>query len=161
MTAWIVLPVSLSAFSITGIWIVWVPATLNIMCSLNPSIISNSSGIRTLCLTFLALDYGVFLVPQVCHGCDESPCLSCGELVSDFSVRCRTSGHTVWLHKLNWLCHCCRSYNVTCTEELPRPGFPKTCCTIQDIPLIRSQHSVHAKAHESAPCYVVAQSLTL
>uniref|UniRef100_A0A3Q2EB47 Transmembrane protein 150A n=1 Tax=Cyprinodon variegatus TaxID=28743 RepID=A0A3Q2EB47_CYPVA len=50
MTAWIVLPVSLAAFSITGIWIV--------------------------------------------------------------------------------------SYNVTCTEELPRPGFPKTCCTIQDIPLI-------------------------
>lgn len=30
-----------------------------------------------------------------------------------------------------------RSYNVTCIEELPRPGFPKTCCTIQDIPLIR------------------------
>uniref|UniRef100_A0A3Q3WG01 Transmembrane protein 150A n=1 Tax=Mola mola TaxID=94237 RepID=A0A3Q3WG01_MOLML len=30
------------------------------------------------------------------------------------------------------------SYNVTCTEEQPRPGFPKTCCTVQDIPLIRS-----------------------
>ncbi len=41
-------------------------------------------------------------------------------------------------NELNSLCHCYRSYNVTCTEELPRPGFPKTCCTIQDIPLIRS-----------------------
>uniref|UniRef100_A0A672RMF0 Transmembrane protein 150A n=1 Tax=Sinocyclocheilus grahami TaxID=75366 RepID=A0A672RMF0_SINGR len=28
------------------------------------------------------------------------------------------------------------SYNVTCTEETAKPGFPKTCCTIQDIPLI-------------------------
>uniref|UniRef100_A0A8C7WX87 Transmembrane protein 150A n=1 Tax=Oryzias sinensis TaxID=183150 RepID=A0A8C7WX87_9TELE len=28
------------------------------------------------------------------------------------------------------------TYNATCTEDLPRPGFPKACCTIQDIPLI-------------------------
>ncbi|XP_071774776.1 transmembrane protein 150A-like [Centroberyx gerrardi] len=66
MTAWIVLPVSLSAFSITGIWIVYAMAVMNH------------------------------------HVCPVE----------------------------NW------SYNVTCTEELPRPGFPKTCCTIQDIPLI-------------------------
>ncbi|XP_051923613.1 transmembrane protein 150Aa isoform X2 [Hippocampus zosterae] len=66
MTAWIVLPVSLSAFSITGIWIVYAMAVMNH------------------------------------HVCPVE----------------------------NW------SYNVTCTEELLRPGFPKTCCTIQDIPLI-------------------------
>ncbi|XP_067084025.1 transmembrane protein 150A-like isoform X1 [Osmerus mordax] len=66
MTAWIVLPVSLSAFSITGIWIVYAMAVMNH------------------------------------HVCPVE----------------------------NW------SYNVTCTEEIPRPGFPKTCCTIQDIPLI-------------------------
>ncbi|KAG7248576.1 hypothetical protein CRUP_000739, partial [Coryphaenoides rupestris] len=66
MTAWIVLPVSLSAFSITGIWIVYAMAVMNH------------------------------------HVCPVE----------------------------NW------SYNVTCTEEMPRPGFPKTCCTIQDIPLI-------------------------
>ncbi|XP_061117800.1 transmembrane protein 150Aa isoform X1 [Conger conger] len=30
----------------------------------------------------------------------------------------------------------CRSYNVTCTEETAKPGFPKTCCSLQDIPLI-------------------------
>ncbi|KAK5871307.1 hypothetical protein PBY51_004196 [Eleginops maclovinus] len=66
MTAWIVLPVSLSAFSITGIWIVYAMAVMNH------------------------------------HVCPVE----------------------------NW------SYNVTCTEELARPGFPKTCCTIQDIPLI-------------------------
>ncbi|XP_029619242.1 transmembrane protein 150A isoform X2 [Salmo trutta] len=66
MTAWIVLPVSLSAFSITGIWIVYAMAVMNH------------------------------------HVCPVE----------------------------NW------SYNVTCTEEMARPGFPKTCCTIQDIPLI-------------------------
>ncbi|XP_030227435.1 transmembrane protein 150A [Gadus morhua] len=66
MTAWIVLPVSLSAFSITGIWIVYAMAVMNH------------------------------------HVCPVE----------------------------NWY------YNVTCTEEMPRPGFPKTCCTIQDIPLI-------------------------
>ncbi|XP_029960473.1 transmembrane protein 150A isoform X1 [Salarias fasciatus] len=66
MTAWIVLPVSLSAFSITGIWIVYAMAVMNH------------------------------------HVCPVE----------------------------NW------SYNVTCTEELLRPGFPKTCCTVQDIPLI-------------------------
>ncbi|KAL2092179.1 hypothetical protein ACEWY4_011977 [Coilia grayii] len=66
MTAWIVLPVSLSAFSITGIWIVYAMAVMNH------------------------------------HVCPVE----------------------------NW------SYNVTCTEEPSKPGFPKTCCTIQDIPLI-------------------------
>ncbi|XP_038841067.1 transmembrane protein 150A-like [Salvelinus namaycush] len=66
MTAWIVLPVSLSAFSITGIWIVYAMAVMNH------------------------------------HVCPVE----------------------------NW------SYNVTCTEEIARPGSPKTCCTIQDIPLI-------------------------
>ncbi|KAF3850990.1 hypothetical protein F7725_012762 [Dissostichus mawsoni] len=81
MTAWIVLPVSLSAFSITGIWIV------------------------TPCLTFatsvfLPLSYAMAVMNH--HVCPVE----------------------------NW------SYNVTCTEELARPGFPKTCCTIQDIPLI-------------------------
>ncbi|XP_061527027.1 transmembrane protein 150Aa isoform X2 [Phycodurus eques] len=66
MTAWIILPVSLSVFSITGIWIVYAMAVMNH------------------------------------HVCPVE----------------------------NW------SYNVTCTEELLRPGFPKTCCTVQDIPLI-------------------------
>ncbi|KAM8866073.1 transmembrane protein 150Aa [Synchiropus picturatus] len=66
MTAWIVLPVSLSAFSITGIWIVYAMAVMNH------------------------------------HVCPVE----------------------------NW------TYNITCAEELPRPGFPKTCCTVQDIPLI-------------------------
>ncbi|KAF5893721.1 transmembrane protein, partial [Clarias magur] len=28
------------------------------------------------------------------------------------------------------------SYNETCSEEKAEQGFPKTCCTIQDIPLI-------------------------
>ncbi|KAK2845860.1 hypothetical protein Q7C36_010714 [Tachysurus vachellii] len=28
------------------------------------------------------------------------------------------------------------SYNETCSEQKAEPGFPKTCCTIQDIPLI-------------------------
>ncbi|KAJ8379306.1 hypothetical protein SKAU_G00000840 [Synaphobranchus kaupii] len=66
MTAWIVLPFSLSAFSITGIWIVYAMAVMNN------------------------------------HVCPVE----------------------------NW------SYNVTCTEEAARQGFPKTCCTLQDIPLI-------------------------
>ncbi|XP_077417892.1 transmembrane protein 150Aa isoform X2 [Vanacampus margaritifer] len=66
MTAWIVLPVSLSAFSITGIWIVYAMAVMNH------------------------------------HVCPVE----------------------------NWF------YNVNCTEEPPRVGFPKTCCTIKDIPLI-------------------------
>lgn len=34
---------------------------------------------------FLSLNYGGFFTLQVCHGCDESPCVSCGELVCDFS----------------------------------------------------------------------------
>ncbi|KTF71050.1 hypothetical protein cypCar_00044947 [Cyprinus carpio] len=66
MTAWIVLPVSLSAFSITGIWIVYAMAVMNH------------------------------------HVCPVE----------------------------NW------SYNLTCTEETAKRGFPKTCCTLQDIPLI-------------------------
>ncbi|KAK1806866.1 hypothetical protein P4O66_005348 [Electrophorus voltai] len=66
MTAWIVLPVSLAAFSITGIWIVYAMAVMNH------------------------------------HVCPVE----------------------------NWF------YNVTCSEETAKPGFPKTCCTIQDIPLI-------------------------
>ncbi|XDV20960.1 hypothetical protein PO909_026160 [Leuciscus waleckii] len=66
MTAWIILPVSLAAFSITGIWIVYAMAVMNH------------------------------------HVCPVE----------------------------NW------SYNVTCTEETAKPGFQKTCCTIQDIPLI-------------------------
>ncbi|MFT7817680.1 transmembrane protein 150A-like, partial [Arapaima gigas] len=66
MTAWIVLPVSLSAFSITGIWIVYAMAVMNH------------------------------------HVCPVE----------------------------NWI------YNVTCTEETAKQGFPKTCCTLQDVPLI-------------------------
>uniref|UniRef100_A0A4W4G4D3 Transmembrane protein 150A n=1 Tax=Electrophorus electricus TaxID=8005 RepID=A0A4W4G4D3_ELEEL len=66
MTAWIVLPVGLSAFSITGIWIVYSMAVMNH------------------------------------HVCPVE----------------------------NW------TYNVTCSEETAKRGFPKTCCTLQDIPLI-------------------------
>ncbi|XP_062844756.1 transmembrane protein 150Ab [Trichomycterus rosablanca] len=66
MTAWIVLPVSLSAFSITGIWIVYAMAVMNH------------------------------------HVCPVE----------------------------NWM------YNVTCSEETAKRGFPKSCCTPQDIPLI-------------------------
>ncbi|XDV19986.1 hypothetical protein PO909_025372 [Leuciscus waleckii] len=66
MTAWIVLPVSLSAFSITGIWIVYAMAVMNH------------------------------------HVCPVE----------------------------NW------TYNLTCTEETAKRGFPKSCCTLQDIPLI-------------------------
>ncbi|KPP61230.1 transmembrane protein 150A-like [Scleropages formosus] len=28
------------------------------------------------------------------------------------------------------------TYNVTCTEETAKQGFPKTCCTLEDVPLI-------------------------
>lgn len=66
MTAWIILPVSLSAFSITGIWIVYAMAVMNH------------------------------------HVCPVE----------------------------NW------SYNLSCVEETPKHGFPKSCCTLQDIPLI-------------------------
>ncbi|XP_006625418.1 transmembrane protein 150Aa [Lepisosteus oculatus] len=66
MTAWIILPVSLSAFSITGIWIVYAMAVMNH------------------------------------HVCPVE----------------------------NW------SYNVSCSEETSKQGFPKSCCTLQDIPLI-------------------------
>lgn len=40
----------------------------------------------------------------------------------------------------HYLTHCYmihRTYNVTCNEETAKRGFPKTCCTPQDIPLIR------------------------
>ncbi|XP_041088278.1 transmembrane protein 150A-like [Polyodon spathula] len=66
MTAWIILPVSLSAFSITGIWIVYAMAVMNH------------------------------------HVCPVE----------------------------NW------SYNLSCAEETPKHGFPKSCCTLEDIPLI-------------------------
>ncbi|XP_035291338.1 transmembrane protein 150Aa [Anguilla anguilla] len=66
MTAWIVLPFSLAAFCITGIWIVYAMAVMNH------------------------------------HVCPVE----------------------------NW------SYNVTCAEETAKQGFPKMCCTLQDIPLI-------------------------
>ncbi|XP_028931758.1 transmembrane protein 150A [Ornithorhynchus anatinus] len=66
MTAWIVLPVSLSAFSITGIWIVYAMAVMNH------------------------------------HVCPVE----------------------------NW------SYNESCSTESAKQGSPKSCCTLEDIPLI-------------------------
>ncbi|XP_019341752.1 transmembrane protein 150A isoform X2 [Alligator mississippiensis] len=66
MTAWIILPISLSAFSITGIWIVYAMAVMNH------------------------------------HVCPVE----------------------------NW------SYNESCPTEPAQPGTPKTCCTLEDIPLI-------------------------
>ncbi|XP_019401560.1 PREDICTED: transmembrane protein 150A isoform X1 [Crocodylus porosus] len=66
MTAWIILPISLSAFSITGIWIVYAMAVMNH------------------------------------HVCPVE----------------------------NW------SYNESCPVEPAQPGTPKTCCTLEDIPLI-------------------------
>ncbi|XP_064421618.1 transmembrane protein 150A [Latimeria chalumnae] len=66
MTAWIILPVSLSAFSITGIWIVYAMAVMNH------------------------------------HVCPVE----------------------------NW------SYNKSCTDDTSKHGFPKSCCTLEDIPLI-------------------------
>ncbi|XP_059819953.1 transmembrane protein 150A-like isoform X2 [Hypanus sabinus] len=66
MTAWVILPVSLSAFSIAGIWIVYAMAVMNH------------------------------------HVCPVE----------------------------NWL------YNESCSEETSKHGYPKSCCTIQDIPLV-------------------------
>ncbi|XP_043940222.1 transmembrane protein 150A [Protopterus annectens] len=66
MTAWIILPVSLSAFSITGIWIVYAMAVMNH------------------------------------HVCPVE----------------------------NWL------YNSSCSGDSSIHGYSKTCCTIEDIPLI-------------------------
>lgn len=96
MTAWIVLPVSLSAFSITGIWIVWVTVPGSCMLS-HLNVLHDGSINWRVCGKgrskwafvigdlFLSLNYGGFFTLQVCHGCDESPCVSCGELVCDFS----------------------------------------------------------------------------
>lgn len=110
------------------------------------TLISESSTVQGSEPMFLVV-YSVFLlVLQLRHGSDEPPCVSCRELVSLFSLNL-----WMWVHNLNSLRHCHRSYNVTCIEELPRPGFPKTCCTIQDIPLIRSS-CVHLIIQvESAP----------
>ncbi|XP_069475138.1 transmembrane protein 150A isoform X2 [Ambystoma mexicanum] len=66
MTAWIILPISLSAFSITGIWIVYAMAVMNR------------------------------------HVCPVE----------------------------NW------SYNDSCSEDAAKHGSPKSCCTLQDVPLI-------------------------
>lgn len=38
-------------------------------------------------LTFVTLNYGNSFAGQVCHGCDESPCVSCGELVCNFLLQ--------------------------------------------------------------------------
>lgn len=66
MTAWILLPVSLSAFSITGLWTVYAMAVMNR------------------------------------HACPVE----------------------------NW------SYNESCSPDPAEQGGPKTCCTLDDIPLI-------------------------
>ncbi|KAJ7305321.1 hypothetical protein JRQ81_011240 [Phrynocephalus forsythii] len=66
MTAWILLPVSLSAFSITGIWIVYAMAVMNH------------------------------------HVCPVE----------------------------NW------SYNESCSADPAKQGYPKSCCTLEDVPLI-------------------------
>uniref|UniRef100_A0A670ZLY3 Transmembrane protein 150A n=1 Tax=Pseudonaja textilis TaxID=8673 RepID=A0A670ZLY3_PSETE len=66
MTAWIILPISLSIFSITGIWIVYAMAVMNH------------------------------------HVCPVE----------------------------NW------SYNESCSADSTKHGYPKSCCTLEDIPLI-------------------------
>ncbi|KAM4036188.1 transmembrane protein 150A isoform 1-T5 [Anomaloglossus baeobatrachus] len=66
MTGWIVLPISLTAFSIPGIWIVYAMAVMNH------------------------------------HVCPVE----------------------------NW------TYNVTCSDDNAKQGTPKTCCTLDDVPLI-------------------------
>nr|XP_025044306.1 transmembrane protein 150A [Pelodiscus sinensis] len=66
MTAWIILPISLSTFSITGIWIVYAMAVMNQ------------------------------------HVCPVE----------------------------NW------SYNESCSSSPAMPGSPKSCCTLEDVPLI-------------------------
>ncbi|XP_058050237.1 transmembrane protein 150A isoform X4 [Ahaetulla prasina] len=66
MTAWIILPISLSTFSITGIWIVYAMAVMNH------------------------------------HVCPVE----------------------------NW------SYNESCSADSTKHGYPKSCCTLEDVPLI-------------------------
>ncbi|KAM9164081.1 transmembrane protein 150A isoform 1-T2 [Pangshura tecta] len=66
MTAWIILPISLSTFSITGIWIVYAMAVMNH------------------------------------HVCPVE----------------------------NW------SYNESCSSSPAKHGYPKSCCTLEDVPLI-------------------------
>ncbi|KAM3830856.1 transmembrane protein 150A [Vipera latastei] len=66
MTAWIILPISLSTFSITGIWIVYAMAVVNQ------------------------------------HVCPLE----------------------------NW------SYNESCSADSTKHGYPKSCCTLEDVPLI-------------------------
>ncbi|XP_064428323.1 transmembrane protein 150A isoform X2 [Mirounga angustirostris] len=70
MTAWILLPVSLSAFSITGLWTVYAMAVMNR------------------------------------HACPVE----------------------------NW------SYNESCSPDPAEQGGPKTCCTLDDVPLIRQEN---------------------
>uniref|UniRef100_A0A8C6GPV5 Transmembrane protein 150A n=1 Tax=Mus spicilegus TaxID=10103 RepID=A0A8C6GPV5_MUSSI len=70
MTAWILLPVSLSAFSITGIWTVYAMAVMNR------------------------------------HVCPVE----------------------------NW------SYNESCSPDPAEQGGPKSCCTLDDVPLISGPH---------------------
>ncbi|XP_059972861.1 transmembrane protein 150A isoform X3 [Mesoplodon densirostris] len=74
MTAWILLPVSLSAFSITGLWTVYAMAVMNH------------------------------------HVCPVE----------------------------NWLLSVlpARSYNESCSPDPTEQGGPKTCCTLDDVPLI-------------------------
>lgn len=197
MTAWIVLPVSLAAFSITGIWIVWVMA----QASVSPVTFQRwlQSGVR-----MFWLHCSSHLTDSICCTCryamavmNHHVCPVENWYVLSFLVGSTTrvsaslmtlgfliAGFQSSRQRLNWAhcVWCCRSYNVTCTEELPRPGFPKTCCTIQDIPLIRcavvpllldtvrllvtenKTHFVSAKrlGHELASCHVAAlcQSLT-
>ncbi|XP_039180135.1 transmembrane protein 150A isoform X2 [Crotalus tigris] len=66
MTAWIILPISLSTFSIAGIWIVYAMAVMNH------------------------------------HVCPVE----------------------------NW------SYNESCSADSTKHGYPKSCCTLEDVPLI-------------------------
>ncbi|XP_029460133.1 transmembrane protein 150A [Rhinatrema bivittatum] len=66
MTAWLILPISLSAFSITGIWIVYAMAVMNH------------------------------------HVCPVE----------------------------NW------TYNESCSDDMAKHGYPKSCCTLEDVPLI-------------------------
>ncbi len=99
MTAWIVLPVSLAAFSITGIWIVWVlicchPWFKTILKCINYNLLKiifksyNQSFFSTYKFKYIILQAHtkpycvVLLCPQICYGCNEPPCLSCRKLVS-------------------------------------------------------------------------------
>lgn len=77
MTAWILLPVSLSAFSITGLWTVYAMAVKNH------------------------------------HACPVE----------------------------NW------SYNESCYPDPAEQGGPKTCCTLDDVPLIRQGNRLDYVSH--------------